>query len=245
MNGGNHYRDNGGYCYFHPKEVVVGVCHLCLNERLLILAAKQGVNSKSSNYTSKRSNFYDNSYHDNYIKPKPYVTLPKIFAIASFFNPRDNHRRRHRQSDHHDFFDDADATSTSLEEDDSFISIKFGDNGVASWDKTSSKGSKVALEQHCSLSWGGQTAVKDATIKGSGSNNSNKSVVEHAKPRAASLRWRKRIAQLLQVIRWKKSSKANAGAGGGNNNSSKVVEGVKVVRNNKDWIRTSKSRTKE
>uniref|UniRef100_A0A803LK42 Uncharacterized protein n=1 Tax=Chenopodium quinoa TaxID=63459 RepID=A0A803LK42_CHEQI len=129
-------------------------------------------------------------------------------------------------------------------EDDSFISIKFGDNGVASWDKTSSSVTKVSLEQHCSLSWGGQTKVKDATIKGTDCNNSNKSVVEHAKPRGAvSMRWRKRIGQLLQVIRWKKSS--NATNVGGGNNVNKVVEGVKVVRNNKGWIRTLKSKTKE
>ncbi|KMT00224.1 hypothetical protein BVRB_1g020370 [Beta vulgaris subsp. vulgaris] len=240
MNEG-YYRDYGGACcYFHPKEVVVGVCHLCLDERLLILAAKQGVKSKSSklsskyDYYSKKCKSYDNLYHN---KPKSYVTLPKIFAIASFFS----HRRRRRDSDDI-FFDEVDTTSTSLE-DESFISIKFGDNGVASWDKTSSRVSKVPLEE-CSLSWGGQTSVKDATIniKGSGSNNVNKSVVEHAKPRGASLRWRKRIGQLFQVIRWKKSSKANGG-GGGNN---KVVEGVKVVRNNKyGWIRTLKGRTKE
>ena len=96
--------------------------------------------------------------------------------------------------------------------------------------------SKVSL-QNCSLSWGGQTSVKDATIKGSACNYTNKSVVEHAKPKAAkSLRWQKRIGQLLHVIKWKKSTKANVGRVENNtlppsNTTSKVVEGVKVIKN--------------
>ena len=102
MNEGK-YREYGGGCYFHPKEMVVGVCHLSLNERLLIISAKHS--SVKSNY-SKR---FNNSYN----KPKsPYLILPKIFSIASFFNTRDNHRR----DSHHHLFDDAVTTSsTSLE----------------------------------------------------------------------------------------------------------------------------------
>ncbi|CAO2834526.1 unnamed protein product [Amaranthus hypochondriacus] len=231
MNEGK-YREYGGGCCFHPKEMVVGVCHLCLNERLLIISAKNG--SVKSNY-SKR---FNNSYNNN--KPKsPYLILPKIFSIASFFNTRDNHRHLHRhrrrRGSHHDLFDDAVTTSSTSLEDESFISIKFGDNGVASWDKTSNTMSKVSL-QNCSLSWGGQTSVKDATIKGSACNYTNKSVVEHAKPKAAkSLRWRNRIGHLLQVIKWKKSTKPNAGRVENDtlppSTTSKVVEGVKVVRN--------------
>ncbi|XP_021851677.2 uncharacterized protein [Spinacia oleracea] len=238
---------NEGICYFHPKEDVLGVCHLCLNERLLILSAKQGLNkSKSTN----KYDYYSNNNHNN--KAKSYVNLPKIFAITSFFHHHkdDINRHRHRscsRSHHRDdagVFYDADTTSTSLEEDESFISIKFGDNGVASWDKTSNI---VPQKQHSTLSWGSQTSVKDATIKGIDRNNNNKSVVERAKPRtAATLRWRKRIGQLLQVVRWKKSSNAT-NVGGGNNSSKVVVEGVKVVRNNnnKGWIKTLKRSTKE
>jgi hypothetical protein len=36
----NGYREENSFCYFHPNQVLVGVCPLCLNERLLILAAK-------------------------------------------------------------------------------------------------------------------------------------------------------------------------------------------------------------
>lgn len=93
---------------------------------------------------------------------------------------------------------------------DSFISIKFEDNGVASWEKncTVSKGSTV---ENC------KEAAKET-----------KTVIEHGKPRA-SLRWRKRIGHLFQLIRWKRSNKGNVCHVGGK------VEGVKV---RKGWIRT-------
>ncbi|XP_048431061.1 uncharacterized protein LOC103953156 isoform X2 [Pyrus x bretschneideri] len=38
----NGFREENSFCYFHPKELVVGVCSLCLTERLLILSAKKG-----------------------------------------------------------------------------------------------------------------------------------------------------------------------------------------------------------
>ncbi|MBA0793292.1 hypothetical protein Gohar_017709 [Gossypium harknessii] len=59
--------------------------------------------------------------------------------------------------------------------------------------------------------------------------DTNKSVIEHAKPRA-SLRWRKRIGHLFQLMRWKRSSK---------------VEGVKVMRRKGWWIRSLTKWTKE
>lgn len=254
-------RENGAYCYFHPKEILVGVCHLCLNERLLILAAKQGLNPNSSKLHSSCN--YKIRSCTNLYKSKPSVSLPKIFALGSLLSRRDIRHRRHPKSDHHDFIgfaDDPDTTSTSLE-DESFISIKFGDNGVASWDnKTSSTTnavSKVSLK-HSNMSWFGQTSVKHGTTKGccnninyNNNNNGSKCVVEqYAKPRASSPRWRKRIGHLLQVIRlWKSyySSKANDSAARGKGNSKSTIEGVKVARNNinKGWIRALKMRIKE
>lgn len=96
---------------------------------------------------------------------------------------------------------------------DSFISIKFEDNGAASWDK--GMVSKAPLEQN-------NKEVRET-----------KSVVEHAKQRAG-LRWRKRIGQLFQLIRWKRSAKKNVCHVGSK------VEGVKV---RKGWIRTLTKRT--
>ncbi|KAA8538474.1 hypothetical protein F0562_027980 [Nyssa sinensis] len=203
----NEHRDDKSCCYFHPKEVIVGVCPWCLNERLLILASKQG-NLSQTKGTARRTH--------SVINRKPsMISLPKIFALGSFLN---------RLEFRHKKFVDLDVDDASSGQEDSFISIKFEDNGVASWEKNTV--SKVSLE-HCNMSWN-QSLSKE--VKGT------KSVVEHAKPRA-SLRWRKRIGHLFQLIRWKRSSKGNAC------HVSSKLEGVKV-RNG--WIRSlTKRRTKE
>lgn len=102
---------------------------------------------------------------------------------------------------------------------DSFISIKFEDNGVASWDK-----GEICKMPQCESN-------EEATTK------KIKSVVEHAKPRGG-LRWRRRIGQLFQLIRWKRSSKGNTCHVG------TKVEGAKVVKYG--WMRTlTKRRTRE
>lgn len=49
--------DNSGSssCYFHPKEAIVGVCPVCLHERLVILASKQNqTSSKAKSVSDKR-----------------------------------------------------------------------------------------------------------------------------------------------------------------------------------------------
>lgn len=63
----NVYRDQISSCYFHPKEIVVGVCALCLNERLLILASKRGRHHSSARTCRKTP-----------------INLSKIFAFSSF-----------------------------------------------------------------------------------------------------------------------------------------------------------------
>jgi len=55
-----------------------------------------------------------------------------------------------------------------------------------------------------------------------------KSVVEHVKPRG-TLRWQKRIGQLLQLARWKRSSKADA---------AHVGPAGKVEGRRRGWIRS-------
>ncbi|KAF5740322.1 hypothetical protein HS088_TW11G00389 [Tripterygium wilfordii] len=205
-------REDNLCCYFHPKEVVVGVCALCLTERLLVLAAKQGHTTTSSTRgTNKARNVNNNNRQST-------IHLPKIFAFGSFLN---RFEFRHWKSD----VSDHDA-STSPE--DSFISIKFEDNGNPSWEKGTV--SKVSLD-HCSISWNHHSLTKET------SNNNTKNtktsaaaaanaVIEHAKP----LRWRKRIGRLFQLIRWKsRSNGANACHAGSK------VEGVKMRKN---WIRT-------
>ncbi|KAL5779477.1 hypothetical protein ACOSQ2_010214 [Xanthoceras sorbifolium] len=186
----NGYGDeNNSCCYFHPKEVVVGVCPLCLNERLLILASKQGHAHHSSSSAKVVSD-----------KKPLAINLPKLFAFGSLLN---RFEFRHSKSDDHD------TCSSSSSQEDSFISIKFEENGVTSWEKGTV--SNVSMEKYCSMSWSKQ--------------NNSQSVVEHAKTRASSLRWRKKIGHLLQHLRWKRSSKVAVETGG-----------VKVMRK-KGWIR--------
>ncbi|GAV71976.1 hypothetical protein CFOL_v3_15465 [Cephalotus follicularis] len=195
-------------CYFHPKEVVVGVCALCLNERLIILAAKQGHHHSSTRGSHR-------VVHQGDATPKkPPINLPKIFAFGSLLSRLEF---RHWKSDN---FDHDASTSTQEAFADSFISIKFEDNGVASWEKGTV--SKVSLD-HCSMPWNHHTLTN--------------TVIEHSKPRGP-LRWRKRIGHLFQVIRLKRSNKGNVCHVVGSK-----VEGVKV---GKGWIRTlTKRRTKE
>ncbi|KAL0360241.1 UNVERIFIED_CONTAM: Long chain acyl-CoA synthetase 9, chloroplastic [Sesamum radiatum] len=118
-----------------------------------------------------------------------------------------------------------DSSSSTCSQEDSFISIKFEENGVASWDKVKPPN---AHDQQCEMSnWDQCNWDKAKKIK---------SVVEHAKPRA-TLRWRRRIGHLFQLIRWKRSSKSNMCHVG------TKLEGGKVKYG---WIRTlTKRRTKE
>lgn len=110
---------------------------------------------------------------------------------------------------------------------DSFISIKFEDNGVASWEK-STVSNKVSLE-NCNnkMSWNHHQNNK-------GTTTTIKSVIEHGKSRDA-FRWRKRIGHMFQLIRWKK------GTCHVSSNTSKV-EGVKV---RKGWMMRTLTKRKK
>ncbi|KAK8552279.1 hypothetical protein V6N13_120690 [Hibiscus sabdariffa] len=190
----NGYREDNSCCYFHPKQAVIGVCPLCLNQRLLILASKQG-HSSSTRGTHR------------FLQNKPHIHLPKIFALGSLL-----HRRQLKHCKSQDF-DDHDASTS---QDDSFISIKFEENGLGSWEK--GKVSKASVE-NCSMSWN-PTSGKDL-------KEGNKSVIEHPKP-GGPLRWRKRMGHLFQLVRWKRSTSK--------------AEGVKTMK--KSWItRTLTKRT--
>lgn len=88
----NGYRDEKSSCYFHPKQVVVGVCPLCLNERLLLLAAKQGRrrhNRRLQNHPSSASKASSSSHNklQSSIHRKPSTSsIHKIFAFTSLFS---------------------------------------------------------------------------------------------------------------------------------------------------------------
>ncbi|PSS19912.1 Laminin-like protein [Actinidia chinensis var. chinensis] len=198
-----YYGEDKPCCYFHPKETnTVGVCPLCLNERLLILAAK---------HTSEHS----------IIKHR---NVPKIFAFGSLLNRFEFQHKR---------FDNSESPQ------DSFISIKFENNGIASWEK--GKVSKVSLD-HCRISWN-QSEVSKVSLDhcriswNKISNRETKRVIQHANP-SGSLMWRKRIRRLLWVTRWKGPTKRGVCHVGSK------VEGVKVRGG---WIRTliKRRRTRE
>ncbi|KAL3641751.1 hypothetical protein CASFOL_012566 [Castilleja foliolosa] len=159
-------------CFFHPREFVIGICSLCLNERLLVLAAKQGPIHRR--------------HHHHQTQKK---TITKIFALTSLFNLLEIKKQK---------ADDQYCISSSTSPEESFISIKFEDNGVASWDK--GKISKMPFDQQLKTTMTWNENVKNDTKK-------IKSVVEHAKLPRAALRWRRRIGHLFQLVRLKKSSK--------------------------------------
>lgn len=74
----NECRDERRWCCFHPKEMVVGICALCLNERLLILAA---------------------SNQSNVVQHKKRVRLlPNIFALTSLLKQHKSHELHHSPS---------------------------------------------------------------------------------------------------------------------------------------------------
>ncbi|XP_057795761.1 uncharacterized protein LOC131011887 [Salvia miltiorrhiza] len=131
-------RDERRWCCFHPREMVVGICALCLNERLLVVVAESKQQNKRS-FGAKR-------------------VLPKIFALITRSDIK-----------HH--------KSSSPTPEESFISIKFEENGVASWDKGK-------ISSHNEMS--------------------SKSVIEHTKP-GGSLRWRRRVGHLIHLIKRKRS----------------------------------------
>ncbi|KAL0369256.1 UNVERIFIED_CONTAM: hypothetical protein Scaly_1144500 [Sesamum calycinum] len=157
------------WCYFHPSQLLIGICPLCLNERLLVLASKKA-------HLHLTHKFFT-------AKPK---SLTKIFALLNRLDIT-----KQQKPDDHDQYHSHITSSTTPE--DSFISIKFEENGVASWDK--GKISKMPHDRQSEVS----SLNKGKKIK---------TVVEHGKPRG-TMRWRRPIGQLLQLIRWKRSSKAN------------------------------------
>ncbi|XP_010521254.1 PREDICTED: uncharacterized protein LOC104800196 [Tarenaya hassleriana] len=199
----NTYREeNSAHCYFHPKEVYVGVCPLCLNERLLVLASKQSKHSPASSSSSSPSSARGNNLN---LRRRNLITLPKIFAFGSFLN------RRHRK------FNLSGDLDTSTSQEDSFISIKFEDNGNASWEKNTASVDKCRN----SMSWNKHPP-----------EDTGKSVIEHRKSRS-SLRWRKRIGHLFQLIRLRGSTSCHVVS---------KVEGVKVRR--QGWMVRTLTRRK-
>ncbi|XP_065010053.1 uncharacterized protein LOC135639949 [Musa acuminata AAA Group] len=169
-------------CYCHPKEVVVGICALCLKERLLVLASEQnGLPQPGGTKRPSRT-----------LKRTPSVNLRNVFALGSLLQLLDN--RYHRSKD----TSSGEDSIASLE--DSFISFKFEeDSGQTSWPNKRAIDSTIPST---SITCGsGISMGKDRT--------GVSSIAEHKKRGGAKLRWRKRIGRLLHLARWKRSNKAS------------------------------------
>ncbi|XP_006653915.3 uncharacterized protein LOC102717896 [Oryza brachyantha] len=185
------------FCYFHPRELVVGVCSHCLRERLLLLVA-------------------DGAYKPLHRKTSSVVSLPKVFALGSFLQRVDSSR-------HHRPDIDANSDAASIASlDDSFISIKFEDNGKATWDSQKTKAPPPAPAV-------ARKTDKAATVT---------AVVEHVK-RGGVTRWRKQVVgRLLQLARWKRSSKAGGAAACQLGLDGKKTAAERSKGRGRSWIRS-------
>ncbi|KAG8066830.1 hypothetical protein GUJ93_ZPchr0004g39200 [Zizania palustris] len=176
------------FCHFHPRELVVGVCAHCLRERLLILLASKQTTSPA-----------DGPAYRPLRRKTGSISLPKVFALGSSFLQRLDSSRHHRPDV--DANSDADDTTSVASLDDSFISIKFEDNGKATWDSHQLKAAAAAA-----------AAPPVATKVDIDKAATVTAVVEHVK-RGGVTRWRKLVVgRLLQLARWKRSGKAGSAA---------------------------------
>ncbi|CAN6236755.1 unnamed protein product [Urochloa humidicola] len=132
MNDKKHGHGESPYCCFHPREVVVGVCAQCLKDRLLLLLAAAAAGAGRDDGGRRTSSSGGG------------ISLPKqVLALGSSFLQRLDSRHHRPGPD-----DSSSGSGASL--DDSFISIKFEDNGKATWDSNSRSSSTavVAAAEH-------------------------------------------------------------------------------------------------
>ncbi|CAL5024561.1 unnamed protein product [Urochloa decumbens] len=182
-------------CCFHPREVVVGVCAHCLKDRLLLLLAGAGDAQQQAAAGLRRRGRSGS------------ISLPKqVFALGSSFLQRLDSSRHHRPAADSGGGSTASGSAASL--DDSFISIKFEDNGKATWDSS-----------HNPPNGDKQQPVP---VRSSSSSAVVVAAAEHAK-RGGVTRWRKQVVgRLLQLARWRRSAAA----------------GERKARTARGWIRT-------
>lgn len=186
----NDHGEGKVYCVLHPEEMVVGVCAHCLKERLLALASKQGqhpcVPKKATKYSSTTT------------RRKHIVKIPKVFALARPLLYRLDLQYQRSKDDCED------ESSVGSNEGnlplyssfqlkqyikraricmiDSFISVKFDDDGCASWDTIGSIPT-------------GSSTVTNITSE----SNRNKHMVVAKTKKSSIFKWKKRLRQLLQL----------------------------------------------
>ncbi|KAI3991011.1 hypothetical protein MKX01_026195 [Papaver californicum] len=244
MNGCNEEGNYSNFCNVHPTKIQIGVCSLCLKERLVILLA-----TTSSKYKqcSRRRSTSRKSHH--------IYVLQKISALGLFLRRSGSSRREQRLAGKSTDTDDA-STSTSSQED-SFISIKFEDDGNALWDKDSREHCKPhssvtatvaeplkAKTQNVNTNSATEKMKKKEKKKKMDTNNKITGIVEHHSGTTGSdggaglLRWRKRVGQVLfQLVRLKKSA-MESGCQDSSNKGKKSSSNTLKNRNKKNWIKT-------
>ncbi|XP_074556213.1 uncharacterized protein LOC141812056 [Curcuma longa] len=177
-------------CHFHPQQEMVGVCALCLREKLLQVLA--------SNYPQKTPKK----------QTKSRIRIGKVFVLPSFFHLSHPSNKFDEEA--------ASASISSLEE--SFISIKFEENGQASWHS-----SNTSLPP--SGGFVGRTKY----------GMSSKRTVEHSDE--VALRCRDRIGQL--ALYWKSEKKDPTNRTRTSNNSCYDVKvDERSAKGRKGWMKS-------
>ncbi|RZC54301.1 hypothetical protein C5167_013152, partial [Papaver somniferum] len=257
MNGCNEEGNYSNFCNIHPTKIQIGVCSLCLKERLVILLATSS--SKYKQRSRRRSTSSRKSHH--------IYVLQKVSTLGSFLRRSESSRRGQRLAAKSTDTDDT-STSTSSQED-SFISIKFEDNGNASWVKDSTEHCKPHSSVTATVTeplkakkimHNVNTTTTTETMKRKKKKKKKKkkkmdtdnritSIVEHhggttgSDGGAGMLRWRKRVGQVLfQLVRLKKSTMMESGCQDSRSNKGKKSRSSSSnslkIRNKKNWIKT-------
>ncbi|GJN41504.1 hypothetical protein PR202_gn00890 [Eleusine coracana subsp. coracana] len=170
----------------------------CLRDRLLLLLAASAATNNNNNKDDEDELPLSSS---RFRRRTSSISFPKVLALGSSFLQRLDSRHHHEADAPKISSDDDTASVASLDGskscciyyyvlEDSFISIKFEDNGKATWDK------QQAL-----------TAAPVPVVRSSSSSSTAVvAVVEHVK-RGGVTRWRKQVVgRLLQLARWKRSA---------------------------------------
>ncbi|XP_064997002.1 uncharacterized protein LOC135632391 isoform X2 [Musa acuminata AAA Group] len=135
----NDHGEEKAYCDFHPMESVVGICALCLKERLLVLASEQRHHPlpRKTNRSLR------------VLRRKRIIRLPKVFALGPFLNLLELRYQRTK--------DDSDDEGSIASHE-----VKFDDAGHASWDSEGadnteeideSRGMEEQIEHDNALKW--------------------------------------------------------------------------------------------
>uniref|UniRef100_A0ACD5XFR0 Uncharacterized protein n=1 Tax=Avena sativa TaxID=4498 RepID=A0ACD5XFR0_AVESA len=192
-------------CYFHPRELLVGVCAHCLRERLLLLLSSNQQGGGRERVPADGANYLSARTYGRALRRVKTGSIVSVFAIgSSLLHRRDSSRHYTHGGVHGDGVDDkinpdadADEAASIASLDDSFISIKFEDNGKATWVDTENQKAPA----------GGEADAKSAD-KAPAASSATTAVVEHARRGSVGVtRWRKQVVgRLLQLARWKKRS---------------------------------------